>query len=304
MLSEEYDETPGPGWGGVINWGRLKPYAIDIESSFKFVWAHDIGDDDNHKEWIVRNIFGAGEFSYIVGLPGAGKSMCATDIACHVAAGWDWHGFKVKEPGFVLYVAAERAKLTNRRIRAWRKKHKHAGKLPVLVVSGYMNLTENRNHAIELIELIKIASAKCGLPCHLVVIDTPPARSTEAPAAVEHSDLVLVPCEPDIGAYEQLVRTARLARATGKPAVAVLNMAQPNSRSEENIARQVFETVNLPMVPATLHRLKVHRDASREGLTASEMEPEGKAAAELQALWDWVSAELQLRTNAKVQKGK
>lgn len=154
------------------------------------------------------------------------------------------------------------------------------------------------------IELPKLLSQAEEAGCDLVVIDTPPARSTEAPAAVEHSDLVLVPCEPDIGAYEQLVRTARLARATGKPAVAVLNMAQPNSRSEENIARQVFETVNLPMVPATLHRLKVHRDASREGLTASEMEPEGKAAAELQALWDWVSAELQLRTNAKVHKGK
>lgn len=55
-------------------------------------------------------------------------------------------------------------------------------------------------------------------------------------------------------------------------------MAQPNSRTEEDIARQVFETVKLPMVPAVIHRFKVHRDASREGMTASELEPEGKAA--------------------------
>ena len=42
------------------------------------------------------------------------------------------------------------------------------------------------------------------------------------------------------------------------------------------------------MAPATLHRFKVHRDASREGLTAQELEPEGKAASEVEALWHWL----------------
>jgi chromosome partitioning protein len=53
--------------------------------------------------------------------------------------------------------------------------------------------------------------------CELVIIDTPPARSTEAPAAVEVADLVLIPCTADVEAFEQLPRTARLARTTGKP---------------------------------------------------------------------------------------
>ena len=152
------------------------------------------------------------------------------------------------------------------------------------------------------IDLPKLLSQAEEAGCDLVVIDTPPARSTEAPAAVEYCDLVLVPCAPDIEAYEQLPRTARLARASDKPAAAVLTMAQPNSRAEEDIARQVFETVKLPMVPAVIHRFKVHRDASREGVTACELEPDGKAAAELEALWDWVSAELQLNTSAVVHK--
>jgi chromosome partitioning protein len=152
------------------------------------------------------------------------------------------------------------------------------------------------------IDLPKLLSQAEEAGCDLVVIDTPPARSTEAPAAVEFCDLVLVPCAPDIEAYEQLPRTARLARTSDKPAAAVLTMAQPNSRTEEDIARQVFETVKLPMVPAVIHRFKVHRDASREGMTASELEPEGKAAAELQALWNWVCAELQLNTSAILHK--
>ncbi|MGN1288146.1 MAG: ParA family protein, partial [Bradyrhizobium sp.] len=109
-------------------------------------------------------------------------------------------------------------------------------------------------------------------------------------------------CSPDIEAFEQLPRTARLARSNEKPAAAVLTMAQPNSRTEEEIARQVFETIKLPMAPAVIHRFKVHRDASREGVTALEIDAEGKAAAELQALWDWIGAQLQLNTSADVRK--
>jgi chromosome partitioning protein len=135
-----------------------------------------------------------------------------------------------------------------------------------------------------------------------VIIDTPPARSTEAPAAVEFADLVLVPCTPDIEAFEQLPRTARLARTTGKPAIAVLVMAQPNSQTEERVAREVFEAINVPMAGIILHRFKVHRDACREGVTAQEMEPDSKAAQEITALWDWICAELQLSKSARVHE--
>lgn len=152
------------------------------------------------------------------------------------------------------------------------------------------------------IELPKVLKQAAEAGCDLVIIDTPPARSTEAPAAVEYADLVLVPCTPDIEAYEQLPRTERLARTTGKPAAAVLTMAQPNSRSEEEIARAIFAELKLPMVPAILHRFKVHRDASRDGQTAQELEPDSKAAQEIQALWDWVRAELQMSKSAPVHK--
>ena len=147
----------------------------------------------------------------------------------------------------------------------------------------------------------ELARAKAA-GCDLAIIDTPPARSTEAPAAVEAADLVLVPFTADIEAFEQLPRTARLARTTGKPAVAILNQATPNSRSEEEAARGVLDTLGLRMAPAVLHRFKVHRDASREGLSAQELEPESKAAAELIALWDWLCAELQLTINAHVHR--
>jgi chromosome partitioning protein len=78
-------------------------------------------------------------------------------------------------------------------------------------------------------------------------------------------------------------------------------MATPNSRSEEETAKGVFEAIGASMVPAVIHRLKAHRDASREGVTPQELEPDGKAAAEIDALWQWVCAELQIGTRAQVR---
>ena len=138
--------------------------------------------------------------------------------------------------------------------------------------------------------------------CDLVIIDTPPARSTEAPAAIEAADLVLVPCTPDIEAYEQLQRTARVARGQETPAFVVLNMAQPNSPNEEKVARELIAAMNIPVADAVLHRFKVHRDASREGVSAQEIEPDSKAALEIQALWDFVCAHLQIGTPAQTKK--
>ncbi|MDX0765160.1 AAA family ATPase [Sinorhizobium medicae] len=144
----------------------------ETKTRFELIWAHDIGDEDDHKVWFVRDVFAEGEFSYIVGLPGAGKSNTATDIACHLAAGWDWHGRKVKEPRMVLYIAAERARLTRRRIKAWRKKHDHTGRLNVLVLSGYVNLTKDLSDVKDFAGIIEDAEDRCGMKCGLVIIDT------------------------------------------------------------------------------------------------------------------------------------
>ena len=138
--------------------------------------------------------------------------------------------------------------------------------------------------------------------CELVIIDTPPGRSTEAPAAVEASDLVLIPCTPEVESFEGLPRTARLARTTEKTAVVVPNLIQPTSRSEEDAIRGVAEAHGLRTVPIALHRFNVHREGSLRGRTAQEIQPESKAAAEIDALWTWLCAELQLTTSAVVHK--
>lgn len=96
--------------------------AFEIPAKFNMVMAKDMTADDDKKTWIIKDVFAAGEFSYIAAVPGAGKSVIATDAACHIAAGLsEWHGMRIHNPGFVLYFAAERARLTRRRVRAWLK---------------------------------------------------------------------------------------------------------------------------------------------------------------------------------------
>jgi chromosome partitioning protein len=148
-------------------------------------------------------------------------------------------------------------------------------------------------------ELRRAASAGCDF----VFIDTPPGRNSEAPAAVESADLVLIPFWNDQDAYDGVVKTAGLVRRIGKPAFGVLNFATPNSRSHEETARAILNAIPVPSASVVLHRYDVHRLASIKGLTAQELEPDSIAAAEIAALWDWLSATLQLTTSAPVHKG-
>src|SRR5438552_252614 len=63
-------------------------------------------------------------------------------------------------------------------------------------------------------ELQRAASAGCDL----VFIDTPPGRNSEAPAAVEVSDLILIPFWNDQDSYDGVTKTSGLARRMGKQA--------------------------------------------------------------------------------------
>lgn len=139
--------------------------------------------------------------------------------------------------------------------------------------------------------------------CDLVLIDTPPGRSSEAPAAVEAANLVLIPFWLESDAFDGLAKSAALARRLGTPAFGVLNFATPNSRSHEDAARNVLTALEVPMAPIILHRYEAYRLANPAGLTVQEAEPDSRPAAEIAALWDWLRAELQLSTGATVHMG-
>jgi hypothetical protein len=136
---------------------------------FDLTWFAEI-DTTQVKRTFVKGVLGEGEFTLNSGLPGSGKSAIMTDIACHVAAGMDWHGRRVRQ-GFVVYIAAERKKLTERRMAAFRKRH-GVGDIPLLVLGGFIDMTSANVDTRAIITTIAEAERRCGQKCIWVIIDT------------------------------------------------------------------------------------------------------------------------------------
>lgn len=138
--------------------------------------------------------------------------------------------------------------------------------------------------------------------CDLVLIDTPPGRSTEALAAIEASSLVLIPFWNDQDSYDGVRKTFDLTRRLGKDAYGILNHSVPNSPSHEITAREVLAHFGLMMAPVTIHRYDVHRSSTPKGMTAQETDPSSKAATEIGLLWKWLCSIVQLCTMEQVNK--
>ena len=101
---------------------------------FEITWVDDV-NKEKAKEKILKGVLGAGEFTLFVAKPGTAKSVLLCDMGLHIAAGKDWCGKKVKQ-GLVVFFAAERKPLTERRIDAWTKHHGLANKIRVSISKG------------------------------------------------------------------------------------------------------------------------------------------------------------------------
>ena len=134
----------------------------------EFVLFDELSDTSN-KEWLVQGLLGAGEASACYGKPGSAKSALAEDMGLHVAAGWSWHGRKVKQ-GAVVYVALERRKLVERRGSAFRLKHS-LKTAPFAIVGGVYDLRD-RHTVDHLVQIIHDVEAATGQTVVLVIIDT------------------------------------------------------------------------------------------------------------------------------------
>jgi hypothetical protein len=136
---------------------------------FNLTFFDDI-PEEHHKSWLVRDIFGEGEFSIVYGAPGCGKSVLIGDAAAHVAAGLPWFGHATKSCA-IIYVAAERHVLVKRRLAAWRKRHGIVG-LPVVVLDGLFNFATSTRHGDEVVRIAEHIFEKTGQRVGWVIIDT------------------------------------------------------------------------------------------------------------------------------------
>ena len=138
----------------------------------------------------------------------------------------------------------------------------------------------------------------------LVIIDTPPSASAEAAEAAQAADLVIIPCRPSLIDLDAIRRTARLLQATGRKGFVLLNAAPPTATALIEDAQTLAGQAGLAVAPVVLRERSAFRSAWPHGLGVVEFEPNGKAAAEISSLINFIFDALQIIKPANLQKQK
>jgi chromosome partitioning protein len=121
----------------------------------------------------------------------------------------------------------------------------------------------------------------------LALLDTAPHSDSAALEAAKAADLILVPCRPAILDLEAISSTLDLVRAVNPNIFVVMNAVAPQG-SETAEAIEAINALGVDVCPVqTVQRVAFSR-ALISGQTAQEYEPEGKAAQEANALYDFM----------------
>ena len=154
-------------------------------------------------------------------------------------------------------------------------------------------------HALLLRKLQQAAE----LGAQFAVIDTPPHADIMAREACRAADLLLVPCRPRAFDLDAIQTTAELVKASGKPAFVIFTAGPPRAPVLYADAGQLVRQFGLQVAPVTLPERAAFHHSTERGKTAAEVEPGGRAAEEVAALWSWLCQHVKLskrkQTNAK-----
>ena len=131
---------------------------------------------------------------------------------------------------------------------------------------------------------LHVSKARASGRVDLTIIDTPANSKDIAMAAAELASFVVIPVAPrglDIHSVLQTVKQVQLA---GTPFAVILTQV-PHQGSEAAEAAEGFRAKGITVAAARLHFRKDFYKATPLGLTAAELEPDGKAGAEIRAAY-------------------
>ena len=119
----------------------------------------------------------------------------------------------------------------------------------------------------------------------LCILDTPGTDSGINLAAMDASDLCLVPARPNVFDLEVGETTRRAVAARGKRAAFVLNQCPPMQRSARvQDGMRALEATGVLLSPMISTRVDF-QDAARNGVGVTEINRIGAAADEIRKLW-------------------
>jgi chromosome partitioning protein len=127
--------------------------------------------------------------------------------------------------------------------------------------------------------------------CELAIIDTPPFAKDIAFEAAKCADFVLVPTRPAVLDVMAMTKTLELVKHYGKEFAVVLTFCPPQGKETDDTA-QVIEQLGAELAPVRVGHRVAYSRAQQTGLAAQEIEPEGKAAAEIRHLYEYACSHL------------
>lgn len=145
-------------------------------------------------------------------------------------------------------------------------------------------------------QLASVVKAAKTAGVDLLVVDTRPSAEADALEAATAADLALLVVKPSILDLRAVAGTVDAVRQAKTPGLILLNQAPPaRGQAEASIvqeARGALEGYGLPVVPVILHARAAYHAALIDGRAVNELEPNGKATAEILALWRYLEGEL------------
>jgi chromosome partitioning protein len=128
------------------------------------------------------------------------------------------------------------------------------------------------------------------------IVDTPPHAENSIADAMRAADLVLVPTRPGPFDLAAVATTLDLAQRVGKTPLAIINHAPPRTGAAEPAivaeARETLVRMGATVAASVISQRVAMSHAVIGGQTVNEYEPEGRAAAEMLALWHEVQGRL------------
>jgi len=125
----------------------------------------------------------------------------------------------------------------------------------------------------------------------LAVIDTPPAITMAIQSVISVAELIVVPTRPSPHDLRAVGATVELCERAQKPLIFVVNAGTAKARitSEAAIALSQHGTV----APITIHNRIDFASSMIDGRTVMDLDPKGKSAREIEALWNYIADRLE-----------
>ena len=139
-------------------------------------------------------------------------------------------------------------------------------------------------HAVRLSEILHAAEAD-GIS--LVIIDTPPSKDPDLVDVARNAELALIPCRPsgfDLDAIRSTINVGTMARVPMR----VLFNAVRSQGSRFYAAKKAVSIYGVESFPCYLGNRVAFEDSILNGQSVLEYEPTGKAAREVNVLYNQI----------------